>query len=217
MNMQLVSSTCNYVSDPDVEVKAKRPIGRCVADYTKVQSKYYNCSSSGSSVTAYTFYGSTSCDFEEAQGVLTDTITTFGADIECNGTNDCDICWRVYNNCNERSISNAYEECYINDECSDTSTLEYKVVGKVFLETKRSHRVNCTSNGEWTVSEYAENKNCARNETTTTLSDGCIDGIYYEMITSPCMSSDSHGVRIDFEARIYFAMFIVCMFVFFPK
>ena len=190
----LVSSQCNYFSEPGYSLGAAQPIGRCIADYTNTISRLFTCSSDGNSVTAQIFQNSTSCDTSSTP-ILSETFesnSSSTAEFECNGDNSCDLCYRVYSSCDDTTISNAaYEKCFINDFCSDTTGDAVTKDGSAL--TPRSEKVSCISKTHWKETSYEGNDDCSSGGSSQTNNAGCatntIGGdIYYEIITTPCVN-----------------------------
>lgn len=193
------SQTCNYFSEPSYNLGAAQVIGRCIADYTNTASRLFTCSSDGESVTAQRFLDSSTCDLSSSN-ILSETFNSSSAtaEFECDGDNSCDLCYRIYTSCDDSVISEptnaAYEACFVNCFCSDTTGDAVRKDGQPL--TERSEAISCLSNTQWTTTSYEGNSECSGSGSSDTNSIGCdtspIDGeVYYEIIVNPCTADES--------------------------
>ena len=108
------SQLCNYFEQEDWASGYAQPLDRCIVDSTNQVSRRYECSLDHTTVTATRYDNSTTCDETIANTSITSIqYTADNASFVCNGNDTCDMCVRIYGDCDKGD--NYYEQCWINN------------------------------------------------------------------------------------------------------
>ena len=189
LGIALSASVCNYFEQASWASGYAQPINECISDYTNKVSRLYTCSVDGNNVTATRYGNSSDCD-ATTNDIISEIYTSINASFECNGDDSCDICYRIYTDCdtrNEGTLSSSV--CYIDNRCSHILQGAERKDGEA--ATLYSSSATCLSMTKWKVITFTGNSDCSADGDTNTLEQGCstrpIDGeLYYELYKMPC-------------------------------